>query len=88
MRVEAIASHVGVGIATLRRLFQLPNGCTISLRRLDAAWEVLKDGGTVRAAATFAGGYSSAENFSTAFKRRFGVTPSCVRAGEFAAVSA
>jgi AraC-like DNA-binding protein len=76
--VEAIASEVGVGIATLRRLFRKVYGCTISeyiqARRLDAARTILEEGGTVSSAAAFAG-YTSPANFSTAFRRRFGITP-------------
>jgi AraC-like DNA-binding protein len=85
LRVEAIASEVGVGTATLRRLFQKAYGCTISeyirIRRLDVARTILEEGGAVSAAAAFAG-YTSPANFSTAFRRRFGITPRRARAGE------
>jgi AraC-like DNA-binding protein len=83
--VEAIASEVGVGIATLRRLFRKVYGCTISeyiqARRLDAARTILEEGGTISSAAASAG-YTSPANFSTAFRRRFGITPRRARAGE------
>lgn len=85
LRVEAIASEVGVGIATLRRLFQKAYGCTLSeyirVRRLDVARNILEEGGAVSAAAAFAG-YTSPANFATAFRRHFGITPRRARAGE------
>jgi AraC-like DNA-binding protein len=83
--VEAIASEVGVGIATLRRLFRTGFNCTISeyiqARRLDAARTILENGGAVSAAAALAG-YTSPANFATAFRRRFGITPRRARAGD------
>jgi AraC-like DNA-binding protein len=82
--VGLIASEIGVGIATLRRLFQKGFGCTISDyirdRRLDAARYILEEGGAVSSAAASAG-YTNPKNFSTAFRRRFGITPRQARAG-------
>ena len=83
--VDAIAREVGVGLPTLRRLFSDGFGCTLTDyirdRRLDAARNILEEGGAVSAASASAG-YSSPKNFSTAFRRRFGTSPSQIRTGK------
>jgi AraC-like DNA-binding protein len=83
--IEAIAKSSGVGVGTLRRLFKEAYGYTISeyvrLRRLDIARSVLEEGGSVSDAAA-AAQYTSAANFSTAFRVRFGVTPRQARDGQ------
>lgn len=83
--INVIAKEAGVGVVTLRRLFKEAYGYTIAeyirLRRLDIARTVLEDGGSVSEAAGVAR-YTSPANFSTAFRRRFGVTPRHARDGE------
>lgn len=83
--IKQIAETAGVGVATLRRLFKEAYGYTISeyirLRRLDIARAVLEEGGSVAEAAASAQ-YTSQANFSTAFRRRFGLTPSQARDGQ------
>ncbi|TDR94133.1 helix-turn-helix transcriptional regulator [Enterovirga rhinocerotis] len=79
---QELASEAGVGIATLRRLFRDAYGCTIyeyvRIRRLEMARLLLEDGKPVATAAALAG-YTSSANFATAFRRRFGITPSRAR---------
>jgi AraC-like DNA-binding protein len=83
--IEAIAKSSGVGVGTLRRLFKEAYGYTISeyvrLRRLDIARAVLEEGGSV-SEASIAAQYTSAANFSTAFRLRFGITPRQARDGQ------
>lgn len=74
-----IARNGGVSVSTLRRLFRAAHGTTVfdylrnrGLQRARQALE--RDGVTVGQAAAIAG-YGSAANFSTAFKRVFGMTP-------------
>lgn len=84
MTVKTIADEVGVGVGTLQRLFKDVYDCSVHKylqdRRLDAARTLIENGGSVASAAAFAG-YTSSANFATAFRRRFGITPSCAREG-------
>lgn len=85
LSVDAIARAVGTSAATLQRLFFNEFGSTLAKyvrdRRLDTARNLLEDGGTVSEAAACAG-YPNPKNFSTAFKRHFGINPRRVRAGD------
>lgn len=77
--MDMIARHVGMNPTSLQRLFRQAFGTTVFdyLReyRLQRAREALVSGGfTVAQAAEFAG-YNSAANFSTAFRRKFGMSP-------------
>ena len=49
-------------------------------QRLARAWAALEQTGCSVAEVAHGAGYSSAANFSTAFKRRFGISPKLVRA--------
>lgn len=84
LSVAAIATDVGIGVSSLQRLFRQSYGCSIyeyvRARRLDAARALLEQGRSVTTAAD-AAGYSSAANFATAFRRKFGMTPSQAREG-------
>lgn len=86
LSVAAIADRVGMGAASLQRLFRSGYGCSVYEyvrgRRLDAARTMLERGETVSRAARYAG-YGSAANFATAFRRRFGLTPRQAREGLF-----
>ncbi|WP_462380184.1 helix-turn-helix transcriptional regulator [Pseudomonas sp. Marseille-QA0892] len=77
--LEMMARDAGVNVNTLQRQFRQIKGTTLfdyqRGRRLVRAREALeREGATVGQAAWIAG-YSSAANFATAFKRRFGMTP-------------
>lgn len=79
-----IAQHAGMSASSLQRAFRAYSGHSLfdylRGRRLDAAREALtREGASVAQAAELAG-YGSAANFATAFKRRFGQTPSSLRA--------
>lgn len=77
--LEQIARHVGINMCSLQKHFRQLTGTTVfdyqRNRRLALARRALeRDGASVSKAAWLAG-YSSAANFATAFKRRFGFTP-------------
>jgi AraC-like DNA-binding protein len=77
-----LAACAGVSVSTLQRLFQAVHGVSpvefIRRRTLDLAREaLLRDGISVKEAA-FRAGYTSAANFSTAFRRQFGEPPGAV----------
>ena len=79
-----IAKANGMSVSTLQRIFKTTYGVTVmdQLRtsRLDLARKALiVDGLAIQQAAHLAG-YSSAANFTTAFRRQFGYAPSaCLR---------
>lgn len=83
LSLDAIARHVGVNANTLQRQFRAVYGTTVfeHLReqRLQRARQALeRDGVTVGQAALVAG-YTSAANFATAYRRRFGMAPKLAR---------
>lgn len=79
-----IARHAGMSVATLQRSFRAVTGHSVCswLRehRLQRARQALAAGAPV-AEATVLAGYTSAANFATAFRRRYGITPSQARDG-------
>ncbi|MYZ46783.1 helix-turn-helix transcriptional regulator [Propylenella binzhouense] len=81
--LEEIARSGNVSVSTLRRLFRAAHGMSVFeyLRRrgLERARAALERQGVAVAEAAYIAGYSSAANFATAFKRRFGLTPTEVR---------
>ncbi|AKJ29739.1 helix-turn-helix transcriptional regulator [Caldimonas brevitalea] len=82
--LDELARRAGVNANTLQRHFRAAFGTTIfdylRERRLQRAREALeRDGVSVTEAARLAG-YTSAANFATAFKRRYGVSPKMARA--------
>ena len=84
LSLNAIARHAGVNANTLQRQFRSVYGTTVfeHLRecRLQRARQALeRDGITVGQAALVAG-YTSAANFATAYRRRFGMPPKLARA--------
>lgn len=84
LSLHEIARRAGVNAGTLQRQFRTVYGTTVfeylRERRLERARQALEhDGVTVGQAATLAG-YTSAANFATAYRRRFGHTPKLARA--------
>ncbi|MGM0915178.1 MAG: helix-turn-helix transcriptional regulator [Pseudomonadota bacterium] len=83
-RLEELADLAAMSPASLRRKFKAAFGRSVFdyLRdcRLTLAHDYLRRGYSVQQAAHFSG-YRHASNFATAFRRRFGVTPSSL-AGE------
>ena len=81
--LEDLARIGGVSVSTLRRLFQAAYGMGVfeHLRRLrlERARLALERGEVAIAEAAFLAGYASPANFATAFKRRFGLTPTDVQ---------
>jgi AraC-like DNA-binding protein len=79
LTLDDIAREAAMSPAALQRAFRAFSGQSLfeylRARRLDAARLALeRDGASVAAAAELAG-YTSPNNFATAFKRRFGCTP-------------
>ncbi len=79
-----IAREVGLSASALQRQFRQAYGSSIDgyrrEQRLERAWASLERTGCSVAEVAHAAGYTSAANFSTAFKRRFGISPKLVRA--------
>lgn len=83
MTIAALTAHFGVSRATLYRLLDMPGGLKsyVTTRRLDYAFRALTFGGAKRgriAEIAALSGYKSAHQFSSAFSKRFGFSPSVV----------
>ncbi|WP_425487890.1 helix-turn-helix transcriptional regulator [Microvirga lupini] len=69
--------------SSLQRHFRAAFGMTvfefIRNEKLNEAWRLLMQEGISVGEAAYRAGYSSAANFTTAFKRRFGVLPKHLR---------
>lgn len=83
LSLDDIAREAAMSPTALQRAFRAYSGQSLfdylRARRLDAARQALeRDGVSVAQAADLAG-YAGAHNFATAFKRRFGCSPSRVR---------
>lgn len=85
MQLADIARHAGCNVSTLQSRFRNAFGKTIGeylreSRLLRVAERIEKEGISLSLAAELAG-YGSQANFSTAFRRCFGVSPGQVKAG-------
>lgn len=82
--LEQIAREVGTSPSTLQRQFQAVQGCSpfeyLRRQKLLQARKALERQGVSVGQAAWMAGYSSTANFSTAFKRAFGISPGQVRA--------
>ncbi|MCE8032319.1 AraC family transcriptional regulator [Billgrantia tianxiuensis] len=80
--LSALAEQAAMSPATLRRKFQAAYGCSVfdflRERRLELARELLLQGHGIERAAQCAG-YRHANNFTTAFRQRYGYPPSSLR---------
>ncbi|MCV6636162.1 AraC family transcriptional regulator [Candidatus Albibeggiatoa sp. nov. NOAA] len=86
LSVDVLANQIGMSVSTLQRLFKNAYQMTVMefvrTRRLELARLSLLEQGITVSEAAYQAGYSSPANFSTAFQREFGYTPSaCVREG-------
>jgi AraC-like DNA-binding protein len=81
--LDSLAYEFGASVNTLQRIFHAVHGTSVFeyLRayKLERAREALERDGISIAEASFRAGYSSASNFTTAFKRHFGISPKNVR---------
>lgn len=81
--LEDVARHVGMSVSALQRLFRRVHNASIfhhvRNRQLDRARILLERGEISVIEASDLAGYSSAANFATAFRRRFGFCPSQAR---------
>lgn len=80
LSVDGVAKQAGISISGLQRLFKRVYGCSvfdyIRQVRLNKAMSLLKTGEFSVDQVSYYVGYNRPANFSTAFKRHFGVTPS------------
>lgn len=85
IRAADLAQAAGTSINTLQRLCQAAHGTSladyVTRWKLDKARHALEFDGVTIAEAAFLAGYGSPANFSTAFKRHFGISPSEVTRG-------
>ena len=81
--VAQLAREVGLSASALQRHWRQIYGTSIDEyrrnQRLDHARALLEQTGCTVLEVAHASGYTSAANFSTAFKRRFGISPKLVR---------
>ncbi|MCQ0986038.1 helix-turn-helix transcriptional regulator [Jiella marina] len=81
--LDEIAAATGLSVSTLQRLFHAVHGMSafdyIRRRNLNLARSAIEQEGLSIAEAAHLAGYTSAANFSTAFKRHFGISPGSVR---------
>lgn len=82
--LKVLAREVGTHPAKLMRLFKAVHGSTISAYlesfRMERARLMLDQGDLPVTQIAYAVGYEHPSNFATAFKRRYGLSPSAVRA--------
>lgn len=80
LSLEQIADHAGMNLNTLQKQFRAAYGATIyeyvREQRLAKAREALEELGVTVKEAAFLAGFVSSASFSSAFKRRFGFSPS------------
>lgn len=85
LSLQAIAQQVGMHPNTMQRHFRAQYGTTVvdcvRETRLLRARQALEQGGLSVAQAAEMAGYTSAANFATAFRRRFGLPPKWARMG-------
>jgi AraC-like DNA-binding protein len=81
--IDEIAREVGMSNSSLQRHFGAAYGVSvfefIRNAKLDEPKRLLMQDGASVSEAAYRAGYSSAANFATAFKRRFGISPKHVR---------
>ncbi|QLF93562.1 helix-turn-helix transcriptional regulator [Pseudomonas sp. ABC1] len=81
--LQRIAAHNGFNVIDMQRLFSQAQGTTVFAymkeRRMQMARRALLEDGLSVALAAEVAGFGNPANFATAFKRRFGVSPSKLR---------
>lgn len=77
--LEQLATDFGMSVSSLNRHFKDAFGTTViaylSENRMTAAKRALETKSVSVAEAAYIGGYSTPENFATAFRRRYGIAP-------------
>jgi AraC-like DNA-binding protein len=83
LTLQSIADAAGMNPGSLQRLFRAIEGATIFEyvrgRKLDRAREALERDNISVGEAAYLVGYKTLGNFSTAFRRRFGISPKQIR---------
>lgn len=86
LRMEEVAQASAMSVSALQRHFRRDTGLTVFEyvrgRRLDRVRDALRQEALSVSEAAYMAGYSHTSNFITAFRRRFGITPGEVSAGE------
>lgn len=81
--LHTIAREAGLSASSLRRLVHKAHGCSplayLRALRLEQARQALETANATVSEAASIAGFSSPENFSTAFRRAFGMSPSALR---------
>lgn len=81
--LQKIAQDLGMSVASLQRVFKAAYDRTVNdmirERRLTAAREAMEKDGLSIGQAAYLAGYNDPANFSKAFKRQFGISPSLIR---------
>jgi AraC-like DNA-binding protein len=79
MNMQVISRAAGINSSSLQKIFQLGEGMSvfeyIRQTRLQSAFALLISGEANIATASLVAGYSRPENFTTAFRRQFNITP-------------
>lgn len=79
LRLEQLASHIGMSISTLQRIFKQSYGQTVfeylRQRKLEMAREALEKKKVSIGEAAYIAGYRHSSNFAIAFKKLFGISP-------------
>lgn len=85
LSLAALARHAGLSARHADAVFRRAYGTSVTSyvrgRRLDKAREGIERSSMPITQISFLAGYSSPTNFATAFRRRFGVTPTQLRRG-------
>jgi AraC-like DNA-binding protein len=83
LTLSDIAREVGASVSSLQRSFRTAYGTTVvdylRMRKLECARDALERGTLSIGEAAFLAGYTSAANFTTAFRRAFGILPRSLR---------
>lgn len=82
LSIEEIAHYTGRSLATFKRDFRKISDITpekwLIKRRLDKAYDLLKEGGRKVVEVYSEVGFRNPSHFSTAFKKEFGISPTAV----------
>ena len=83
LSLPEIAREIGVSPTSLQRRFKAAYGTTVvdflRARKLDKARDALERDGLSIGEAAFLAGYSNPANFTTAFRRAFGILPKAIK---------
>lgn len=83
LNIDDIAHNAGISASSLQRLFHAARHCSVFEyvrgRKMELAMKALKERNLSVSQAAYIAGYSNPANFSTAFRKVYGLTPSQAR---------